>query len=87
MTTPGKKLPLTPTGSKEAEAIAKLAPVPRSLWERLFPRSVQIRRLKEKHPYLEVNDIATLGGYPAREVKAALMSSEPAEVGKTKAAR
>jgi hypothetical protein len=38
VTTAGKKLPLTPTGSKEAEAIAKLAPVPRSLWERLFSR-------------------------------------------------
>jgi hypothetical protein len=38
VTTAGKKLPLTPTGSKEAEAIAKLAPMPRSLWERLFSR-------------------------------------------------
>ena len=51
------------------------------------PRSVQIRRLKEMHPYLEVDDIATLGGYPAREVKAALTSSERTYLGKTKAAQ
>ena len=51
------------------------------------PRSVQIRRLKEKHPYLEVDDIATLGGYPAHEVKAALTSGRRAGLGKTKVAR
>ena len=51
------------------------------------PRSVQIRRLKEKHPYLDVDDIATLGGYPAREVKAALTSGERAHLGKTKASQ
>ena len=28
------------------------------------PRSVQVRRLKEKHPYLEVDDIAKLAGIP-----------------------
>jgi hypothetical protein len=49
------------------------------------PRSVQIRRLKEKHPYLEVEDIATLGGYTAREVNAALMSG--AHLEKTTAGR
>lgn len=35
VTTEGKKLPLTPVGSKEAEAIASLAPKPRSIAERL----------------------------------------------------
>lgn len=48
------------------------------------PRAVQIRRLKEKHPYLEVEDIATLGGYPTHQVKAALTRGERAELGKTK---
>jgi hypothetical protein len=51
------------------------------------PRSVQIPRLKEKHPYLEVVDIANLGGYPAHEVKAALTSGERADQGKSKVAR
>lgn len=35
VTSAGKKLPLTPVGSREAEAIAKLAPPRRTLWERL----------------------------------------------------
>lgn len=38
VTTEGKKLPLTPTGSKEAEAVARLAPAPRTLWDRLTSR-------------------------------------------------
>lgn len=33
-----KQIPLTPTGAAEAEAIAKLAPRPRTLWERLTQR-------------------------------------------------
>jgi Fic family protein len=48
------------------------------------PRSVQIRRLKEKHPYLDVDDIANLAGYPAHQVKAALTRGERAELSKTK---
>jgi hypothetical protein len=38
VTTEGRKLPLTPVGSKEAEAIAKLAPKRQTLWERLSAR-------------------------------------------------
>ncbi|MHA6690614.1 hypothetical protein [Devosia sp. A449] len=38
VTVEGKKLPLTPTGSKEAEAVARLAPAPRTLWDRLTSR-------------------------------------------------
>jgi len=38
VTTAGKKLPLTPVGSKEAEAIAKLAPKRQTLWERMTAR-------------------------------------------------
>ena len=51
------------------------------------PRSVQIRRLKEKYPYLEVDDIANLAGYPAHQVKAALTSGQRAGPGKAKVAR
>ncbi len=33
-----QQIPLTPVGAREAEAIAKLGPSPRTLWERLTDR-------------------------------------------------